>query len=325
MKPLFIQRVCRRALLLIGACASLGASADTTYTYAYGYKWDVSSSCQGSGWLASCGMNGNLTSYSVTPTNPAPIPGDPNAPAGSLSATATGWSNTQGNSDDYASQTLEQGQLQAWSSSGSGSTRRGLGVRNLDYSTSANGGESRVDYDEGTSPEHAVDNNGRFDSILYSFSQEVTLTGVSLSWYSYDSDISVLAFTGDTSAPGFDITDHLEGLRYDQLATNGWTFINHYNGGYDKVVNTTESSSYWLVGAANSLVGGSVDTAKDYMKIAAISGMITNQFTQQTPPSPPAIPEPGSLALFGLGGLLLLHVHGLRGRRTPLMAAQKSL
>lgn len=294
------QRTASTLVLLLGVFAGGAAQADTTYEYTYDYRFNVNG-CTGT-WYSSCNLTGNQTGNSVTPT---PAPTDPNAPAATLSATATGWANTQGNSSAYSTQTLEQGHLQAWSG--------GLGVRNLDYSSTANGGESRVDLNEGSSPEHAVDNQERYDSILYSFGESFTLTGISLSWYSNDSDLSVLAYTGDTVVAGFNINNSLLNLRYDGLTSNGWSFISHLTtGGNNKTLSTEVSSSYWLIGAANPLVGGSgLDSNLDHVKIAALSGKITTEFTKHDTP-PPGVPEPGSLALLGLGGLLLLRARSKR-------------
>ena len=296
---LFRKKVASSLLLLVGAAAGGLAQADTTYTYTYDYNFTVNNGCVGA-WHASCGLTGTQIGNSA---NPTPAPADPNAPPNSIGATATGWANTQGNQSTTSNQTLEKGHITAWTSTGSGSSRVGMGVRNLDYSTSANGGESLLDGGEGSSPEHAVDNNDRYDSILYSFDQVVSLTQVSLSWYTNDSDITILAFTGDT----YSEASNLAGLRYDELLLKGWSRIGHYdNIGYQTSVNTAISSSYWLIGAANPLVGGTVkDTIKDYIKIAALSGKITTEYTQKDNP-PSGVPEPGSLALLGLGWLLLL-------------------
>jgi hypothetical protein len=293
-----LQAKTRSVLLVMGLSAAGLVQADTTYTYTYDYSWSVNG-CSGS-WNANCGLTGTQSGSSVTPS---PAPADPNAPSASIGATATGWANTEGNSSTYSSQTLEKGELRAWSG--------GLGVRNLDYSTTANGGESRIDTSEGTDPEHATDNNERYDSILYSFNQAISLTGVSFSWYSTssgynDSDITVLAYTGDTSVVGFNIESKLTGLKYDELVANGWTFVQQIGGSasYSKAISPTTSSSYWLIGAANPLVNGAtLDGSKDAIKIASLTGKVTTQYTKQDTPS---VPEPGSLALLGLGSLILV-------------------
>src|SRR3569623_247010 len=106
---------------------------------------------------------------------------------GGITATASGWSNTVGSANillDSAYITLN------------GSS--GLGVRNNDSTGFANctGGTSGRDTNEGNSPEHAIDNNGRVDSILFSFTDKVNLTSFSAGWVSTDSDFSVLAYTG---------------------------------------------------------------------------------------------------------------------------------
>jgi len=286
-------------LLALGTCGL--AQAGTTYTYTYDYQWSLASGCADGNWHASCGLNGGKTGSSVSPS---PAPADPNVPPASIGASATGWANTQGNQSTTANQTLEKGQVQAWGT--------GLGVRNLDYSTTANGGESLLDASEGSSPEHAVDNNERYDSILYSFDKAISLTEVSISWYSGDSDITVLAYT-DTVNP-FNVNTKLAGLKYSDLLTNGWSLIGQNSGQYSNLassgnktaISTNVSSSYWLIGAANPLVGGSVDGNKDNIKIASLGGTITTQYTPQQPPPPNGVPEPGSLALLALGGVLLM-------------------
>jgi hypothetical protein len=228
------SRLFSQCLLALGACAGGTALADTTFTYTYDYSMSVSG-CT-SGWYSSCGLSGSQTGSTAISSSPVvPAPSDPNAPSASIAGTATGWANTQGNNWTTTDQTLEKGHLQAWGG--------GLGVRNLDYSTSANGNESRLDSSEGSSPEHATDNQERFDSILYSFNQSFSLTGINLSWYSGDADLSVLAYTGDTSVSGFNIDNSLLNLRYDQLTSSGWTFISHLTTGtYNKSLSTTVSS-----------------------------------------------------------------------------------
>ncbi|MCB1940073.1 MAG: hypothetical protein KDE64_12865, partial [Rhodocyclaceae bacterium] len=80
---------------------------------------------------------------------------------------ATAWANTGGSSNTV----LEDAYLAQYST--------GLGVHNRD----AGNGDSG----EGSSPEHAMDNDQRYDSVLLSFSQAVNLTHVKNDYYSGDS------------------------------------------------------------------------------------------------------------------------------------------
>src|SRR3569623_174591 len=130
---------------------------------------------------------------------------------GGITATASGWSNTA----DSANATNVQLDSAYITLNGSS----GLGVRNNDCTGFANctGGTSGRDTNEGSSPEHAIDNNGRVDSILFSFTDKVNLTSFSAGWVSTDSDFSVLAYTG----AGNPAT--LAGQSYAGLQSNGWS------------------------------------------------------------------------------------------------------
>ena len=84
-----------------------------------------------------------------------------------------------------------------------------------------------------TSPQHAIDNNGAIESVLFSFSDgvagsttadKVNLSSVSLGYASGDSDFSVYAYTGAG------VGDPL-GKTYTNLTSSGWTLIGHYDGG----------------------------------------------------------------------------------------------
>jgi hypothetical protein len=190
----------------------------------------------------------------------------------------------------------------------------GLGVTNRDTTTSTSYG----DYSEGVSPEHAVDNNQRNDMVLFSFGQAVNLTQVILGWSQQCADITVLAYQGSNPLP-------LSGLQYSTLDNNGWTVIGHYanaaQGSTDITVNlnTTVSSSYWLIGAYNPSVGttGLIDNGCDGLKVTT-SGSTTCSGTYtvttlnaanvkiaglvgKTPPPNGNVPEPGTLGLLGLG------------------------
>lgn len=167
---------------------------------------------------------------------------------------------------------------------------------------------------ETTSPNHALDNRDRFESLLLNFGpSEVRLDTVSIGWSTERkerSDFFLLAYTG--SAP---FSGSLSSSSYSSLLSNGWTLIGNYAGtavpGSSPINYTTTASvhsSFWLIGAG-SINGSGVGYGSaasdgrqyyDYIKIASVSGAI------QTSTPPAAVPEPESLALAGLGLLGLV-------------------
>lgn len=165
-----------------------------------------------------------------------------------------------------------------------------------------------------TSPQHAIDNSGAIESVLFSFSdgisgssttEKVNLSSVSFGYARGDSDFSVYAYT--SAGAGSPL-----GLTYTNLTSNGWTLIGHYNGGSAGATYSIANSvysSYWLVGAYNG-VGGSLDKGDDYFKLATLVG--TACPPSGTPPGcsgitpPSGVPEPGTFLLMS-AGLFGLH------------------
>ncbi len=189
-------------------------------------------------------------------------------------------------------------------------TRGGQG-----YFACATSQGSDCDSKEGTSPEHAIDNNERYDMALLSFTSSVNLTKVKLGWYSGDSDITVMAYTG-AGAPT------LIGETYDELVDLGWTTVGNYkNVGTTNPVSTGASvySSYWLIGAYNPLAagyagsGGSTSgfgVGSDNIKLASVTGGVcTGGSGPGCTTTTTEVPEPGSMALFGIA---LVGLFGLR-------------
>jgi hypothetical protein len=262
---------------------SLPAWSDTTWTF-----------------TCSTDCNNNFGSYGNTRT----------ATADGVTVTARAFSNTGGSSNTI----LQTAYLSYWSGNG-------LGVTNRDACTS--GGSGCGDYMEGTSPEHAIDNNQRYDAVLFSFSDlannavDINLTQVALSWFQNDADMSVFAYTADTAPNLADGSTTYSGT--SGLLNKGWELVGNYADVQQRpndtaVLGTDKVSSYWLVMAYNSAFsafgcnlpsgGGSGNSPGctngstshyDYFKTSLLTGDKYN-----------GNPEPGSMALLAatLGSLI---------------------
>ena len=214
-----------------------------------------------------------------------------------LSASAysnTGTNNGRSTVDNSNNNLLESAYLYR------GSGWQGLGVYNRDK-------DNGTDSQEGSDPEHSIDNNERTDAVLMDFGGKgIRLDTVDIGWSAYDSDFFVLAYQGAG-------TPVLSGTSYKNLS--GWTLNGNYSNQGASVVNLATAgsgsvinadraniySSFWLIGAGGFEVGTGVvfDSKYDYLKLAGVGGTVKND-------TPGQVPEPGSLALLGLAALGLV-------------------
>jgi hypothetical protein len=156
------------------------------------------------------------------------------------------------------------------------------------------------------SPNHAVDNEaGDYDMHLLSFDELVKLISLDIGWYKGDTDISILAYRGNS----FNSTTLL-GKKWQELIGNGWDLVgNYYNvdsGHNNGLVNLDGvTSKYWLVGSYNPNFGNTFSgpnknvtksEGKDYYKLKSAT------VERELPDEPPVdVPEPNSLLLLALG------------------------
>lgn len=224
----------------------------------------------------------------------------------------------------------------------------GLGVVNRDGSntasvavTSATGSDNNEFVNNGS--EHSMDNHGRSDVMLLTFTDQVALQSLKLGWLSGDSDVFILAWSG--ANPGGGIASQLVGKTFAQIAadtatdpSNGWRLIDslsnvplNNNTSFNNSV-TPVYSSYWLIGTGgfnSASTGGGVTSGDksggnwtafgssganyDYVKLAGIGG-VTNG-GGGTGGGGGSAPEPGSLAL---AGAAFLGMVGMRRRKAAV-------
>jgi hypothetical protein len=175
----------------------------------------------------------------------------------------------------------------------------GVGICNDTQSSESNpNGSSSC----GASPNHAIDNNGTADDfLLISFEALSWVDSLQLGWVQGPSDVNVYL-----APETFDPTNLTNGTLCPETggpcsAANslygagslGFQRIQFTGAGTGSVLDITPTNKTKYM-----LVSGALGHTNDYFKVSAVTAQI---------------PEPGSLALLGLGGLGLLA--SLRGRK----------
>jgi hypothetical protein len=209
-----------------------------------------------------------------------------------ISLEVSGWSDTRGQSYTSTPETVEQAELVYYGSRKYGAQ---LGM---------------INQDEGDdTPNHSIDSydyNGCWgddiDMVLLSFSEAVSLEGITIGWAredygTYDStrksDITAVAYTGDVNAG-----PNIANRSWSDIASDSaWTFVENLMDATQNSYHTVDNngnvlSNFWLVGAYNPVFSNTnYSTNNDGFKLAGITTSAASN-----PPATP-VPEPSALLL----------------------------
>ena len=185
------------------------------------------------------------------------------------------------------------------------------------YEYSSGLGVVAANENPGTAGPQSTDNLFGTDAFLFRSGTAVNLNNLSIGFNATDnptgnytdSDVSVLAWTGAvdttlTSAPVAGLLAagcQLIGKFTDVGASNGAAAGSSASFSVTNANNTALYSSYWLISAYDSNFGGGFTTQNDSFKLLSLAGNTCAGTVTGNQCGGTKVPEPGSLALFGLG------------------------
>lgn len=295
MKPIL-----HSVALVLGLGLTSLASAQST--------WTMTSGCSQNG--------GNSNNFGNTYNCGAAAGGNSGASTATVSAWSTGRDGTGQPTSTYA--LTGSGWASAYVSDNGGS---GFGTVSRQEANADNpnlAGTQAIGLNVG-SPNHSVDSvaPGNYDLVMLQFNVPVVLSQFAIGWSGGDSDMTIMRWSGaaaPTTTAGTVTGGGSNANLTDTIGAGGWQLVGNYS---DVVTNSatntgaTLASSYWLVAAYNTYMGGDVgwstgnDSFKlDFLKAAAytcpgggapgVGGACAGN--NRTP-------TPGSLALLAAAGL----------------------
>lgn len=171
----------------------------------------------------------------------------------------------------------------------------GIGVKNADQT-----GRSYSN-NENNSPNHAIDNDGRDDLVVFEFSNSLfDSDSFRIGWRDNDSDIRWW-IGGASLGANFDFT----GQTFSSLSGLGFSSSygsNNVAAGAKKSVSGDETGRYLIFAPSlQDNVSGGPDKKYDYFKISQITGTPGTVVIPPPDPDPQStVPEPGTAALIGI-------------------------